>query len=169
MSFSLAVSHIFIVSEDLNIVDLGEYSGHLLHVELGFAELKIIYPNGSVLNRLKVSDKSTLHIDHPSTNTKQIFVSSDEKVPITSIFSRSNENDDCIIMGTIKETVESPIAGEIIIIINPYDYKTVMGRMNAESDVLNELAERGGRYCDEPEPEMKRPNPTVERMKQVRL
>lgn len=168
MSKTLAVSHVFVISENMDIVDLGEYSGHLLHVEPAL-EQPIFYPDDMVLNRLKLSFKPTLHINHPSTNTEQIFVSSDEKVPITDIFSCSNENGDCIIMGTIKETVASPIAGNTVIIIDPYNYKTVTGRMHKEADVLNELAEKGGRYCEEAPTIIQRINPIVERMKQVKL
>ncbi len=183
MRKSLAVSHIFVISKNMDIIDLGEYSGHLLHVSSGL-EPPIYNPPG-IVGRLTFS--RTLIIDHPSTNTKQIFISSDEKVPITDIFSCSNKNNDCLIYGTIKGKL--PISGETaVIVIDPYFSRDVAERLAKEVEVHNGFLSRGARYTDnlgdaiqarirglqeqlhEKEPDQNpRKNPIVERMKLVQL
>jgi len=150
MSEVLACSHIFVVSEDLKIVDFGEYSQPRLHVSTS----------------KKGSHFETLKIDQPFTKTQLIFTTQNRKIPITDIFSCSNNNSDCIIMGSVKYRRKT---GDITtILITPYDSETVTERINKEVDVLNTLAERGGRYCEEILI-TKRPNPIVERIKQVQL
>ena len=84
MSKVLACSHIFVISKDMEIVDLGEYSHNRLHILNG---------NGR--------HAATLEIDFPSTKTKYILSTFNKQIPITDIFSCSNENSDCIILGTI--------------------------------------------------------------------
>lgn len=156
MSKTLAVSHIFVISKNMDIVDLGEYSGHLLHV----------------------AAKGVLIIDHPEpeTKSKQVFISSNDTIPITDIFSRSNKNDDCIIYGTIQG--EPPTIGETAIIrIEPYFSMSTTERLAKEEEIHNKFFSRGARYiksekkiikCEEIKT-IPRPNPIVERMKQVQL
>ncbi len=187
MSKSLAVSHIFVISKDKNITDLGEYSGHLLHVSSKHTKPSWDDEYKEVPNVEKLDGVIRLVIDHPSTNTKQIFISSDEKVPITDIFSCSNKNGDCLIYGTIKGKL--PIIGETaVIVIDPYFSRDVAERLAKEVEVHNGFISRGARYTDnqedairarirglqeqlhEKKPEQEqRKNPIIERMKRVQL
>ncbi|MDD5453939.1 MAG: hypothetical protein PHW62_00365 [Candidatus Ratteibacteria bacterium] len=155
MTPTLAVSHIFVVSEDLNIVDLGEYSQNLLHI----IQIPECPPE---------SPDMILEIEHPSTKTTQVFVTDkSKKIPITDIFSCSNKNGDCIIMGSMKNTYS--VEDTTIIIIEPYTSKTVTERMNKEVDVLNKLAEKGARYFEKKPDKIPQRNLLIERMKQVQL
>ena len=70
--------------------------------------------------------------------------------------------------GTIHPTA---ISRGFSLPLDPTDYKskTVLGRMNDEADILNQLAEQGGRYCEETQSIQTRPNPIIERIKMVVL
>lgn len=176
MSFSLAVSHIYVISEDLNIVDLGEYSQNRLHVS-----------NGGGKHAM------TLQIEYPSTKTKIILTTLDEKTPITEIFSCSNKNSDCIIFGTVRD-ISPPIGSSesSLIIIDPYTADGASDRISKEADVQSKLLARNfenfvnrnstpeeritkrmkrlRKRVQETEPKQTaRKNPIVERMKQVQL
>lgn len=157
MSKVLATSHIFVISKNMDIVDLGEYSGQLCRPS-------------------PLKGTPMLEIDHPSTNSKQIFISTNETIPITDIFSRSNKNDDCIIYGTIHG--EPPTIGESAIIkINPYFSWGTAERLAKEVEVHNKFLSRGARYIKSEKKNsnskgtktISRPNPIVERIKQVQL
>lgn len=174
MSKVLAVSHIFVISKNMDIVDLGEYSGHLCRIS-------------------PLKGTPMLEIDHPSTNSKQIFMSSNPTIPITDIFSRSNKNDDCIIFGTVRD-ISPPIGSSesSLIIIDPYTADGASDRISKEADVQSKLLARNfenfvnrnstpeeritkrmkrlRKRVQETEPKQTaRKNPIVERMKQVQL
>lgn len=172
MSKTLAVSHILVISENMDIIDLGEYSSHLLKISYGL-EPPLYNPPG-IVGRKTFS--RALIIDHPSTKSKQVFISSDDNIPITDIFSRSNKNGDCIIYGTIQG--EPPTIGETaIIVIDPYFSMSTVERLAAEEEVHNKIISRGARYIKTENGTgqfkktkiVQRLNPIVERIKQVQL
>lgn len=176
MSFSLAVSHIYVISEDLNIVDLGEYSQNRLHVS-----------NGEGKHAM------TLQIVYPPTKTKIILTTLEDKTPITDICSYTNKNSDCIIFGTVRD-ISPPIGSSesSLIIIDPYTADRASDRISKEADVQSKLLARNfenfvnrnstpeeritkrmkrlRKRVQETEPKQTaRKNPIVERMKQVQL
>ena len=182
MNKTLAVSHIFVISEDQTITDLGEYSYSKLRISNNYAkEINGDNFRGTFEIEGIPGNATTLVIDYPATKTERLFISSDYEIPIDQIFSRSNPNGDCIIYGKIRTTpvtilnMFGALGGYEITIIEPYSPTDVAQRLFNEVKVHNSFIDKGARYDDNQEEvtqtriKPKRPNPIVERIKMVQL
>ena len=182
MTETLAVPHIFVVSKDQKIVDLGEYSYNKLHISKNYAkEINGDNFGGTFQIEGIPENATTLVIEHPTTKTKQLFISSDYEMPIDQIFSRSNPNGDCIIYGTVRSSppvilcMLGLLLGYKIMIIDPYFSRDVADRLVKEAEVQNSFFKQGARYNDNQEEvtqaktRPKRPNPIIERIKRIIL
>lgn len=155
-------SHILIISEKFDITDLGEYGQQHLHPIAG-------YPKDGLLIDSRIPEK------------KRYFVSTSDNVGIMDIISCSNANTDCIIFGSLAGEPIPQSTGGLLYRIRPYSHDTTE-ELIKEQNVKRLLEMHGARYIDkllevvsgqqpktEPSLEPRRPNPIIERIKQVQL
>lgn len=161
----LACSHIFIISKDHKIKDMGDYSYERLHISHNYAKE---IQGDDFIGKYKIcripEHTATLVIDSPTTDSKHLFISTNPEIPITNIFSRSNPNGDCIIRGDInteKMTIEC-VWGRLfhahtITLIDPYQ------------DFVQDMPPEPRYVSDDVEGTIQKKNRITERTKAIEL